>query len=326
MACYHPIPAYQSGPGAPVRLWPPLGTHTTKLPCGSCIGCKTDHAADWSRRAQHEASSWDHNCFVTLTYDNESLPYRGYLEPKDLQRFLKRLRRALDRRPPALLTTPIPHYHLRRLPKGVQGPRQQVVRTGFIRYLASGEYGDRTSRPHYHILLFNCEFADKVRVGKDLYESPTLAKLWKHGVHRIGTLTGASANYVAQYTLKGHEDMFRSFPEAASTGAFGSGPVKFYDQDGVIIPRPFLRASTKPPLGNEWIKKYKTDLQHGYLISQNRKNRIPRGIKKQLQKIDPQILEAATLAAQEHKRGSHNLDAAERIHHRKNELKSQRPL
>jgi len=57
-------------------------------------------------------------------------------------------------------------------------------------------------RPHYHALLFNCSFSDLFQVGKDLYQSPLVNQLWTAGEHRIGTLTGASAYYVAGYTVK----------------------------------------------------------------------------------------------------------------------------
>jgi len=288
MACYHPIPAYQDAQGAPVKLWPPVGTATLELPCGTCLGCRTDLATQWAHRAQLEASEWTHNCFLTLTYDDDHLPEEGHLRPEDLQRFIKRLRRAVDRNNPQIRTE---------LPQG-------------IRYLASGEYGETSQRPHFHLLLFNCGFADQKRVGKDLYESETLKQIWRKGTHRLGQLTGASANYVAQYSLK----------KLASPGGVRC------DQHGEIYRPPFIRMSLKPAIGTRWTEKYKTDLQHGYLINDARKKKIPRGIKKQLAKIDPMLAEQATQAAQRHTKIKHDLRAAEEIHHSKNKLFHARPL
>lgn len=298
MACYHPIPAYQDTPGGPVKLWPQLGTATTKLPCGNCIGCKTDHAADWARRAVHEASQWDNKCFLTLTYDDDHLPRRGEdasLEGADLQKFLKRLRKVLE-------------GNVRR---GTPGPPPTIahIPDGGLRYLACGEYGDKTKRPHFHALLFNCAFTDHKQVGTDLYESETLAKIWQEGGHKIGTVTGASANYIAQYTLK----------KMASRRVDNAGRRN-------KLAQPFLRASTKPPLGQEWLKKYKTDLQHGYLVTDGRKNRIPRATKKQLAKLDPQLAEQATYLAGNHTRTKHDLQAAEIIHHAKATITQRRNL
>lgn len=311
MACYHPIPAYQGGPGEPVKLWPPVGTATLELPCGTCLGCRTDHATEWAHRAEMEATAWPYNCFLTLTYDDDHLPEEGHLRPRDLRNFLKKLWRASNRLEPTIQAITQTRWHLARLRKGHQGPRQlKQIQISPLRYLAAGEYGDRTGRPHFHILLFNCDFADKKKTAKDLYESATVTKYWRKGGHKIGALTGASANYVAQYSLK----KLRS-PE-----------VPRHDSQGEVYHPPFIRMSLKPPIGEAWTIKYKTDLQHGYIIKNARKKRIPRATKKQLAKIDPQLAELATYQAQQHKRGPHNLEAAEIIHHSKNKLFHTRTL
>jgi hypothetical protein len=125
----------------------------------------------------------------------------------------------------------------------------------------------------------------------------------------IGSLTGASANYVAQYTLK----------------KVGYTPTQC-DEDGVVIPAPFLRASLKPPIGNGWLSRYATDLAYGYLVTDGKKGRIPRALKKQLAKLDPQLAEQAIYNASKHTRSQHNLESAEKIHTRKNELTNQRTL
>lgn len=287
MACYHPIPAFQDRPGSPVKLWPPVGTATLTLPCGTCLGCRQDLATDWAHRAQLEASHWQYNSFLTLTYDDANLPEYGHLRPQDLTRFIKRLRRGIDRGDPGIGT---------QLPEGV-------------RYLASGEYGETSQRPHFHLLLFNCRFTDQKRVGTSLYESETLHKYWKLGGHRLGELTGASANYVAQYSLK----------KLVTQG-------ERHDENGEAYRPPFIRMSLKPPIGQKWTETNKLDLQHGYLVHNARKNRIPRGLKKQLAKLDPILAETATVQAQQHKHTRHNLDAAERIHRSKNALFHHRHL
>lgn len=62
-----------------------------------------------------------HTSFVTLTYDKDNVDPNGSLVPRDLQLFLKRLRRNSGES---------------------------------IRYFAVGEYGDLTWRPHYHLAMF----------------------------------------------------------------------------------------------------------------------------------------------------------------------------
>ena len=134
----------------------------------------------WARRCCHEASAWDHNAFITLTYSDDHVPKNGFLEPAAFTRFVKRLRKAASQ------------------------PSSGIDRNGGsgIRYFGCGEYGELQGRPHYHALLFNCGFADQKRVGKDLFESEVLGALWPFGKHAIGKVTAASAAYIAQYSLK----------------------------------------------------------------------------------------------------------------------------
>lgn len=281
MTCYHPIPARLDfhwpigapAPKARARLNPADGA-TLMLGCGHCLGCRTSHALQWAHRAAHEASVYLSNSFVTLTYTDEALPKDGGLEPAALIKFIKRLRMAARRHHPALATD-----HTRRL-----------------RYLASGEYGELNDRPHYHLCLFNIGFTDAFQVGSNLYESPILGQLWPYGTHKLGTLTPASANYVAQYALK----------------KIGQGN---HDRDGVVRQAHFLRMSRKPPLGTEWLQKYKTDLTHGYLVtSEGRKTTIPRSYKKRLRKEDPQLAATIDKNTESAPRRLDNLAALERIH------------
>lgn len=258
MACYYPTPATHDPATGSIQLWPPAGTANTELPCGACLGCKTDRALDWAHRSHHEASRWEHNCFLTLTYDQEHCP--DGLVPTDLQAFIKRLR----------------HHHRRATPGCLRSPGQ-------LRYLACGEYGDRRGRPHYHLCLFNCRFNDTHQVGKDLYESDLVTHLWPYGQHRIGELTAASANYVAQYTLK----------------KIGTA---YADPDGVVMQPPFLRASLKPAIGATWLQIFHRDVTHGYLVYDGTPGRIPRTYQKYLDKHYPQLAEASRHAAQELRR------------------------
>lgn len=147
------------------------------LPCGRCMGCRLERSRQWAVRIMHEASLYSHNCFVTLTFDDEHLAKMcpgGSLDRRHVQLFLKRLRRRFDDRK--------------------------------IRYYYCGEYGDRFERPHYHLCLFNLDFEDKVlhgrRNGFDYFESPSLRELWSFGFSVVTDLTFESAAYVARYCVK----------------------------------------------------------------------------------------------------------------------------
>ncbi len=120
------------------------------MPCGKCISCRLSYSRGWADRVVLETQSWEHNHFVTLTYNNENLPpptktlinhdtgevtnSPSSLNPDHLSKFMKDLRRYFD-------------YHYKH--------------TG-IRYYAAGEYGDKYGRPHFHILLFNLPIKDLV--------------------------------------------------------------------------------------------------------------------------------------------------------------------
>lgn len=265
-----------------MKLWPPIGTATLELPCGRCLGCKSDRALEWARRAVHEAKSWPHNSFVTLTYAPEHIPSNGELVPEHLQGFLRRLRRHYDRSHPVLLRDP----------------------DWGVRYLASGEYGDNFGRPHYHLCLFNFDVSDRKDVGKGLADSRFVEAVWGLGQVRLAEFTGATANYVAQYTMKkvGREHC---------------------DADGVVKTAPFVRMSRKPALGTRWLAKYQRDLQRGYLVTDGKPGRVPRAYKK---KLDGDLLERVQEGARAFPRERHDLRAAEIIHKRRVELANNRTL
>lgn len=150
-----------------------------ELPCGQCVGCRAQRAADWAIRCVNEASVHAENSFVTLTYNDEFLPKDGGLRVEDLQRFFKRVRR----------------------------------RVGRVRYFACGEYGDQNGRPHFHACVFGHGFfGDRTRLdrpGKPLFQSRQLDELWSDpasdrplGFASVGALEYESAAYVARYVMK----------------------------------------------------------------------------------------------------------------------------
>ena len=185
MACYHPIDCWKIPSGESktgYRLFfgspscaPCFGAIPCRIPCGKCIGCRLARSRQWAVRCVHEASLHDANAFVTLTYSPEYLPSDGCLSVDVLQRFFKRLRKALS---------------------GVK-----------LRYFACGEYGEMYNRPHYHFILFGYDFRDDRVLLRNtpygaLYISPLLSRVWPYGFSSIGSVTFHSAAYVARYVTK----------------------------------------------------------------------------------------------------------------------------
>lgn len=177
MPCYYPLQAFRhemmnSSGELKVRMRF-SSNGDIKLPCGRCIGCRLERSRQWAVRIMHEANLHANNIFITLTYAPECLPEGGTLVKKHFQDFMKRLRF-----------------------KYGEG----------IRFFHCGEYGEKKSRPHYHAIVFNFDFPDKVfyskRNGFDVYTSESLSELWGFGRCEIGSVTFDSAAYVARYITK----------------------------------------------------------------------------------------------------------------------------
>jgi len=175
--CLYPITAWRSREtplGSLVfSLDDGIPSSMLKLPCGKCIACRLEHSRRWAIRCIHEASMFEKNCFITLTYNNENLPKNLSLVKSDYQLFMKRMRKKYGEN---------------------------------IRFFACGEYGEMGSRPHYHACIFNHNFKDakifSKRNGVNLYFSEELNKLWKKGFATIGEVNFETAAYVARYVLK----------------------------------------------------------------------------------------------------------------------------
>jgi len=240
MACFHPMVAHRDRSTGETALGYRLvdSGDRLSLPCGKCVGCKLDRASAWSTRITHEASLYDSNLFVTLDYRPADLPRSGSLEYGDFQRFMKRLRRRY---------------------RGVSSPRVEGVAfgPGFrpIRFFASGEYGSRFGRPHWHAILFNLFLPDAERFQNGTLRSQELEDLWGKGRAVVGEVTPASAAYVAGYTMK------------KVYGAAARSAYTVVDQStGEVLQerRPeFCVMSRRPGIGAWWFDAYSGDLFPG---------------------------------------------------------------
>lgn len=257
MPCYSPMGAEPTHkwvdgvpvPGRPIFV-PQAASATLQLPCGKCLGCRQQRATEWAHRCEHEASGNRWNCFLTLTYRDEKVPPDGSLRPQHLRMFIKRLR------------------------KGHGSSSGPVLReAGPLLFFACGEYGDVTSRPHYHVALFNCWFLDAYKVGKDLYESPWLDGRWGLGSHRLGLFKAGAAGYIAKYALKASATVISA--------------------DGVVLVRPFARMSRRPLIGGHWLARYSSDLLRGYLAGTGgSRSAVPRAYRRKLSAEDAQVLKS----------------------------------
>lgn len=148
------------------------------VPCGKCPKCYKRRISGWSYRLMQEDKRSISAHFITLTYDtkNVHITPKGFmgLNKRDLQLFFKRLRKAHDK--DRISRSGIIH------PGHDQG-RQK------IRYYAVGEYGGKTYRPHYHIILFNAKLE-------------LIQEAWGLGQVHYGEVSGASIGYTLKYMSK----------------------------------------------------------------------------------------------------------------------------
>lgn len=145
----------------------PTGKHYMAVPCGKCFACLSRRREQWVFRLQQELKVATSAYFITLTYDDEHLPFTEDGLPcfskRDVQLFLKRYRKELS----------------------LIGAK--------IRYFLVSEYGGKFGRPHYHMILFN--HPKQI----DLYEC--LTRNWQQGFVSIGTVNARSISYCAKYSL-----------------------------------------------------------------------------------------------------------------------------
>ena len=200
---------------------------TLIIPCGKCDECKLDYAREWSVRCQCEASLWNDNYFVTLTYDDEHLPealpvttwteqdkddfYNLCDSSDDSVLFEDILFDKLQENRQLgceLFMNPLVPNHLKQFLKSLRQHMKRNYNLDNIRFFACGEYGTKSLRPHFHIILFNCPIYDlqlyKQNRGNPLYVSQTLSDIWHKGYVVIGKVSAESCGYVARYNCKSY--------------------------------------------------------------------------------------------------------------------------
>lgn len=165
-------------------------THST-VPCGVCVDCVSNKRNSWSIRLYEEQKVHNDAWFITLTYDDLHIPCfssdtreivkgivnvfesetkfdSNILLKKDLQDFMKRLRKLV--------------------------PKRQ------LKYYAVGEYGDKFKRPHYHIIMFN--LADSSEEAHLLIQQAWTLEKKSIGRIDVAHCSPQAINYVTKYVQK----------------------------------------------------------------------------------------------------------------------------
>lgn len=235
MSCLHPITAYyakeRNPSGKRSLVFDKRASHSgikVEIACQQCIPCRIQRAAAGAIRCYHESKMHEVSSFVTLTYSDKNLPEDGGLVHRDFQLFMKRLR----------------------------------ARSSFkMKMVMCGEYGERTNRPHYHALLFGCDFSDrrffrKTGIGHNLDTSQFLEETWGLGHATVGDVTYESSRYVCGYVLK------KVLGPSAADHYMGRRPDYIIWGNGI---------------GKEWFQIYgSAAYNHDFIVVDGKRMKIPR--------------------------------------------------
>lgn len=252
-----------------------MNTPTSKyryetIPCGHCYACQLNYSAEWATRLTYECKKYDHNYFITLTYNDECLPIadnikignttyenngndiwqEGTVWEPHMQKFLHDLRQYFQRT------------------KHHQG----------LKYYYCMEYGTENHRPHAHIILMNCplditKFYNCYMDNnyKFHWKSPEIEHFWKYGLIDIAEAEWSSCAYVARYCMKKlHTKNVYEYAEEGKLPEFvrmsrnlgrdyyERNKLKIYEYDEVIMKT--IKGNTgafKPP--KAWDKLFKKE-------------------------------------------------------------------
>lgn len=208
------------------------------VPCGKCQACLNRKASRNALKCRLESLSHTYTMFVTLTYNQVSVPlmqYKNYRcsDYKDgiLYELTSRLRQPghyiynnqlgkVDLPPfeHGLLKKKcetfnlLPHLSKRDAQLFIKRLRKYISKISDekIRYYLVGEYGPIHFRPHYHLLLW---FSDK-KIFKAIQQ--TICKSWRYGLVRAEVARGDCSNYVAKY-LNGNCSLPRVFMQKSTS-------------------------------------------------------------------------------------------------------------
>lgn len=153
--------------------------------CGKCYICRTTMRNIWAFRMLKELKYNDDTKFVTLTYNEEHLPF-ARTSPK----FRDKFNLSIKDRVNILVPQHISDYHAA-LNKLLKKHNHRIAR-----YYTIGEYGDLFKRSHYHEILYT-----------DLPQDGTLEtmvdEVWKSfGITDFEAVNTANVVYTAKHQFK----------------------------------------------------------------------------------------------------------------------------
>ena len=226
----------------------PQFVHGVPFQCRKCMPCRINRRRLWTFRIMLESMCHPVSSFLTLTYDEDHVPHDHSLNYVDYQLFMKRLRK----------------------------------RFGKARFYMCGEYGENTSRPHFHACLFGIFFPDRelfrrLESGSNLYTSKVLNELWPYGFSSVGDVTFESAAYVARYVLKKMFDDKDRLKDMVVMLRHGCSYDELEEFEKRIGKEVFSTMSRRPGIGRDWFEKWRGDVfPSDFVVVRGMKMKPPR--------------------------------------------------
>lgn len=213
-------------------------------PCGKCINCLRKYEKDWSFRMREEMAKSRSSFFLTITYNDENLPFVGKLpslKKSDYQGFLKRVRKRLSR----------------------------IDRDITLRYVVCGEYGGETNRPHYHFAIFFNQ-----RVPFNVFYK-ICNDSWNKGFIQLKFLDSDKIHYLSKYFNKldprwHNVEIFRNMSVGIGKGFLTPKVVSYYRKKRTTVVHRFGVTRSMPryykdKIFNRYAKEViLLDSQHDY--------------------------------------------------------------
>lgn len=220
--------------------------------CGHCPACLKTKRGSWTQRLTAE---WVHSVctkFVTLTYDDASLigvktelnkdvevsskvtfidetPYFG-VSKRDCQLFFKRLR------------------------------KQFTEVLGHFKYWLVSEFGDKTGRPHYHVLMFFDRYISDAEL------SSMILKTWRYGtiIDVQDLKSSGGIHYLTDYLYKQLDQDYAEdkMYEYYLAHRDDMSSVLDYQDEMRSRPKTFMLSSRRPAIGMSYLKSDKTVVYH----------------------------------------------------------------
>lgn len=208
-----------------------LKSKDIEVACGKCLNCLENKKKEKALRLIHEMNNYKFKLFVTLTMDDlrASRNKDGLTEirKRELNNYIKRLQ----------------YYELKYNGGDKKAPK--------LKYIACGEYGAKSGRAHYHLVIL-CNRFIHFQIKKN----------WNRGHVDIQALKDVRAvYYTAGYSDKKQENYFKDKYEAEKT-----------DREVAFL-------KTSRGNGKDWIKEAiatkKITTKNYFIDSWNGKNKIP---------------------------------------------------